>query len=193
MVSFMRNAPFKANDRSVVSFELKWPVRRLISLIKHSKWGSAIEDVPGFKRPRSIKFGDYSIQVLKPIRNANKVNTKTLMQHYLDGLETLKDIQQGALRISFVQVDGKFQRIANEAESKYEGCPTFGELFAKMCQYGEMYQDVEQTEDMRKIVSVLGKLESCTPTPNVLKLKASLKQILEDEYNKQSRLVQELK
>ena len=182
----MRNAPFSVNDRSVVSFELKWPVRRLISLIKHSKWGSAIEDVPGLKRPRSIKFGDYSIQVLKPIRNVKKVNTKTLMQHYLDGLETLKDIEEGKTKISF-------DRSYSLNDEQYNGCPTFGELFTKMCQYGEMYQDVEQTEDMRKIISVLTNLECCTPTSNVLKLKASLKQILEDEYNKQSRPVQELK
>jgi hypothetical protein len=178
MVLFMRNAPFSTNDRSIVSFELKWPVRRLFKLIKHSKWGSAIEDVPGLKRPRSIKFGDYSIQVLKPIRKANKVNTKPLMQHYLDGLATLKDIEEGTTKISFI-------RSCNEVDSMYEGCPTFNELFRKMCHYGELYAGVEETSDMRKIISVLCKLENCSPSSNVTALKAKLRDALEKEYNKQ--------
>jgi hypothetical protein len=182
-----RNSSLYGRDEIAMHFELKWPVRRLVSLIIHNDWSSAIESVPGFRRPNSIKIGKYSLQVRKSIGKAKKYNSPTNIEDYLKALETLKDIQSGAVRISFEQ----HSNLTNDEkvnDSPYYGCPSFRELFSKMCEYGELYGNVEETPDMRKIIQALTKLENCAQTENVVTLKAKFKEALEKEYNKQRSL-----
>ena len=55
-------------DRTILRFELKWPVRRMFFLKELYVWDNILEKIPGIRTPNSIKIGRYMLEMLKPDR-----------------------------------------------------------------------------------------------------------------------------